>query len=325
MKEEDIRPQEIFNEYLRLCEEDSRVYFAGVELETCACPACESVGNWAFKKSNFDYSLCDDCRTLYVSPRPPADAFSKYYTESESARYWATTFYRQTEEARRQKLWKPKARMILEVLDSHRANGFSVIDIGGGYGVFAEEMGALIDKSVTVVEPSPFLAQICTDKEIRVVQKFLEEVVDDDLPSGPRAFVSFELFEHLHDPASFLNCLKQLMRPGDLFIFTTLSGVGIDILALWENSKSVSPPHHLNFLNPYSIKILLDRLGFETLNVETPGKLDIDILSNSLGNIKDRFWSTFLHLANDSEKEHWQNFIAASGWSSHMMVSCRRP
>ena len=43
------------------------------------------------------------------------------------------------------------------------------------------------------------------------------------------------------------------MSAGDLFIFITLSSTGVDIQGLWENSKSVSPPHHLNFFNPYSI------------------------------------------------------------------------
>ena len=36
---------------------------------------------------------------------------------------------------------------------------------------------------------------------------------------------------------------------GDSFIFTTLSGMGADIQTLWEDSKAVSPPMHLNFIN----------------------------------------------------------------------------
>jgi hypothetical protein len=138
-------------------------------------------------------------------------------------------------------------------------------------------------------------------------------------------FVSFELFEHLHDPSLFLKHLNALMGSGDLFIFTTLSGSGVDIQALWENSKSVMPPHHLNFLNPRSIELLLARLGFESLEITTPGKLDIDILVNNPAAIKDRFWKTFISTASDSEKAEWQKMISASGWSSHMMVVCRKP
>jgi len=146
-----------------------------------------------------------------------------------------------------------------------------------------------------------------------------------ELPDEKKAFVSFELFEHLHDPALFLMQISELMQSGDIFVFTTLSGVGLDIQGLWEDSKSVSPPHHLNFFNPHSVKILLTRVGLDILEVTTPGKLDIDILSNSCDLIKDRFLKTFVTYATDEEKDSWQKMISKTGWSSHMMVCCRKP
>jgi hypothetical protein len=196
---------------------------------------------------------------------------------------------------------------------------------GGGYGLFALEMQSLSRQPVLVVEPNPHFASVCREKSLQVIDKFLEDIVKEDIPAGAKAFVSFELFEHLHSPAVFLNHLKSIMDPGDLFLFTTLSGTGVDIQVLWENSKSVSPPHHLNFLNPNSIRILLDRIGFEILEVTTPGVLDIDILSNNQDMIKDHFWSTFTASASESTKRKWQSLITDSGWSSHMMVICRKP
>jgi hypothetical protein len=175
-----------------------------------------------------------------------------------------------------------------------------------------------------VIEPNPHFASVCREKSLQVIDKFLEDIVKEDIPSGAKAFVSFELFEHLHSPVVFLNHLERIMAPGDLFLFTTLSGTGVDIQVLWENSKSVSPPHHLNFLNPNSIKVLLERVGLETLEVITPGKLDVDILVNNQGLIKDHFWRTFIASASEAVKEQWQGLIAESGWSSHMMVICRK-
>jgi hypothetical protein len=99
------------------------------------------------------------------------------------------------------------------------------------------------------------------DRGINVVEKFLEEVQASDLPKGKKVFVSFELFEHLHSPEIFLKQLYRLMTSGDLFIFTTLSGTGIDIQGLWKDSKSVSPPHHLNFFNPFSVKVLTEKMA----------------------------------------------------------------
>lgn len=325
MKEEEIRPQRIFDEYLRLAREDTVTYFENVERENGNCPACNREGEPAFVKYGFDYEICPNCRSLFVNPRPVAGAFSKYYTESPSSKYWATTFYKETADARREKLWKPKARLVLDTLNRYGAGQHTIVDIGGGYGLFAEEIRDLCGQAPIVIEPGPHLAEVCREKSLTVIQKFLEQVEAADLPTEPKAFVSFELFEHLHDPAKFLERLKGLMASGDLFIFTTLSGSGVDIQALWEESKSVTPPHHLNFLNPRSTALLLDRLGLENLEVTTPGKLDIDILVNNRTLIKDHFWETFVAIASDADKVAWQQMIASSGWSSHMMVVCRKP
>lgn len=325
MKEEEIRPQAIFDEYLKLARADTKTFFEKAKREQVKCPACDAEGDHAFNKDGFDYALCSNCSTLYVSPRPANEAFNRYYTEAPSVEYWATIFYKVTADARREKLWKPKARLIQQTIKRFGTGAEKVIDIGGGYGIFAEEMKALSGNAVTVIEPSPYLANSCRDRGIDVVEKFLEDVKHGDLPESGRAFVSFELFEHLHDPALFLRQLSGLMRSGDLFIFTTLSGTGIDIQALWEDSKSVSPPHHLNFLNPHSVKLLLKRVGLQALEVSTPGKLDIDILSNNCELIKDRFLKTFVTYATDADKETWQQMISSSGWSSHMMVCCQKP
>ena len=325
MREDEIRPKLIFDEYLRLAEADTKNYFSDVFKSTVMCPACASEGNFSFKKNGFDYAECTNCQTLFVSPRPDALAFAKYYTESESAEYWATTFYKHTAEARREKLWKPKARTVREAMEKFGAVDADVIDIGGGYGIFSEEYEKLTSNSVTIIEPGPSLAKACRDRGLTVVEKFLEGVVDGDLPQTNRFFVSFELFEHLHDPVSFFEHLNSIMNPGDLFLFTTLSGTGVDIQVLWEYSKSVSPPHHLNFLNPSSVPLLLDRCGFETLEITTPGKLDLDIMKNSREYVKDHFWITFLDSASDTDIAKWQQMVTETGWSSHMMAVCRKP
>ncbi len=325
MKEEDIRPQHIFDEYLLLCEQDARHYFDNVAREDGVCPACTMVGSYVFSKFGFDYEVCQKCQTLFVNPRPVSDAFTKYYTESLSSKYWASTFYKETADARREKLWKPKAKMVSDVQNRYDAAGHAVIDIGGGYGLFAEEMEKYSSQPITVIEPGPALASICRDKSLHVVEKFLEQVEVVELPDGPKTFVSFELFEHLHNPAKFLECLYGIMSPGDIFLFTTLSGVGLDVQVLWENSKSVSPPHHLNFFNPHSVSMLIERIGLRVLDITTPGKLDIDILVNNEGQIKDRFWQMFVSTASEDVKAHWQRMIAETGWSSHMLAVCCKP
>lgn len=325
MQEQEIRPQGIFDEYLRLAALDAEKYFQVDAMESISCPACGHAGEDTFEKNGFKYRLCPSCDSLFVSPRPPAEAFERYYIESESSKYWATTFYKETAEARREKLWRPKALSILDTLQRYGAEGHALVDIGGGYGLFAEEMSALLGKKVLVIEPAPHLADVCRERGLPVKECFLESLGISDLPAEAKALVSFELIEHLHDLGRFLDHLFRLMRSGDLFIFTTLSGTGADIQALWEDSKSVSPPHHLNFLNPYSARLLLESHAFELLEVSTPGKLDMDILLNNREMIKDRFWKTFVKQAGPDQLAVIQQALAGAGFSSHMMVVSRKP
>lgn len=323
MKEHDIRPKHVFDEYLRLTAEDIRTYFQDSVRHDVCCPACGTDGVHAFTKSGFSYAECPDCSTLYVNPRPERSAFERYYTDSPSTRYWATTFYKETEVARREKIWKPKAELIYEKFCNLPAVD-EIVDVGGGYGTFAEEISRISGCKVTVIEPSRHLAEVCRNKGFAVIEKFLEDVSSCDLDDKRRCFVSFELFEHLYDPADFLRTLSSLMQVGDTFIFSTLNGLGADIQVLWEHSQAVSPPHHLNFFNPHSVCKLLAACSFSVSEITTPGRLDVDIIENNLPHVTDRFWQSFVTHASEGAKQQLQELLASHQFSSHMMVVCRK-
>ena len=115
------------------------------------------------------------------------------------------------------------------------------------------------------------------------------------------------------------------MQSEDVLVVTTLSGLGLDIRTLWDHSASVSPPHHINFLNPASMSGLATRAGLETLRVFTPGVLDLDIMKNNRAKVTDRFWASVLDTSDEAELSRWQQFISDSGRSSHMWAVLRKP
>ena len=81
---------------------------------------------------------------------------------------------------------------------------------------------------------------------------------------------------------------------------------------------------HLNFLNPKSLEILLKNIGFNVLEISTPGKLDIDIMNNNIDKIKVKFWKNFLEYSSIQEKNNMQKFISENKLSSHMMIVCQK-
>ena len=115
------------------------------------------------------------------------------------------------------------------------------------------------------------------------------------------------------------------MQSEDVLVVTTLSGLGLDIRTLWDQSDSVSPPHHINFLNPASMSQLAMNAGLETLRVFTPGVLDLDILKNNRDKVTDRFWGSVLDASDEDELNHWQECVSDAGRSSHMWAVLRKP
>ena len=103
---------------------------------------------------------------MFVNPRPKKEAFDNYYSNSESSKFWANEFYKETEKERRIKIWKPKAQLVTKKIKN--LNIKSVGDIGGGYGIFIEEFQKINPKiSTLIIEPSQQLAQVCRNKKYK--------------------------------------------------------------------------------------------------------------------------------------------------------------
>ncbi len=327
MKEEEIRQRSVLNRYLELVAEDVRTIFKDRSLfRPVGCPACGGRGHRAqFEKLGFSYVLCRDCGTLFVNPRPPADLLMDYYTKSKSASFWVNDFFKPVAEARREKIFRPRAEFVRD--EFTQISEGVIGDIGAGFGIFLEELGKFWPAvKLAAIEPSGEMADICREKSLEVIPCGIEEVTGRD-----RSFdllTSFELLEHLHTPADGLKKAHELLKPGGCLLLTTLNGEGFDIQILWEKSKNVTPPHHLNFFNPGSLALLLEKCGFIVEKVDTPGQLDWDIVEGMYRNENidpGRLWRTFAERATPAAKESLQAWITASGFSSHMRAVARKP
>ncbi|TFH40168.1 MAG: methyltransferase domain-containing protein, partial [ANME-2 cluster archaeon] len=226
MKEDEIRPKDIFEKFLELAREDAITFFSNKdEFESVNCPACENNNStFEFEKSGFSYDLCNNCGTLYVNPRPKSDIIKQYYEHSKSTKYWAEHFYKDTEVQRREKIFKPRAKMIRDFVKKEIGGKVDVFaDIGAGYGGFFEEARDInIAEKIIAIEPSDDLAMICENKGFDVIQSSLEESTDT-LQHHVSLATSFELFEHLHSPKEFLDGVRNILADGGYFIFTTLN------------------------------------------------------------------------------------------------------
>jgi 2-polyprenyl-3-methyl-5-hydroxy-6-metoxy-1,4-benzoquinol methylase len=331
MREHEIRPRELFDAFLEVAKRDIDVYFPfPSEFVEVRCPACDSDrGEPSFVKHGMQYAECPVCGSLFMSPRPTREMIDRYYRESESSRFWARRFFPETAEARRRLIFRPRAEVLAELLsrmDLPRPR--IAADIGSGFGIFLEELRALDTfDEVVGIEPSTDLARASRHRGFRILEHPVESLAASDLQAS--VLTSFEVIEHLHSPLDFLRSAVRLLCPGGVVMFTTLTCSGWDIRLLWERSKSVSPPHHINLLSTEGLERLVARAGLELVDIATPGMLDVDIVGNMVdedpGIPLDRFSSYLLRHRGDVARADLQALLQRHCLSSHVRVVARAP
>lgn len=327
MRESDIRPKALLNRYLQLSAEDAERCFFGVEREEQACVACDAPGAvLEFEKNGFAYASCRQCGTLYQTPRPPLRAFEAFYRDSVSSRYWAEQFFPAVAEARRERIFRPRAQRLVQMCKESGISVDRLIDVGAGYGILLDEWRRISPQTeLLAVEPSSALAAECRTKGLGVVEEIAENVVG--YRDHADLVVCFEVLEHVFDPLSFVHALAGLVRPGGHVFLSTLTVDGFDIQTLWERSNSIFPPHHINFLSIEGFRRLLARAGLETVSISTPGVLDVDIVRNACREdpeavIGNRFVRQLI--ADEDRAAKFQEFLSGNCLSSHAWVFAKK-
>lgn len=327
MKEADIRPAELVEKYLELSHQDADLLFESAEFSSYCCEACDGIPlKPAFKKRGYVYSECSDCKSVFLDPRPTLKSFASLYENSKSSRFWSEVFFPSIAEKRRISVFKPRVKSIGRELRLGKDYDGTIADVGAGYGIFLEEFQKEFPNSNPIaIEPSHSLSAKCIHKGLQTFTCMLEDV--ESLNESCDIATSFEVLEHVHSPLEFLRSLSEIIKPGGWLVCTTLTLSGFDLMLLRENSMQISPPHHINFFTIDGLRNIFTQAGFEDIRIETPGQLDLEILSKSkLYQSYDGLFQTFFDsiLKDENKSAAFQAFLSENQLSSHVRVIARR-
>ena len=325
IKEDEIRPDELFGEFLNLAAKDAYEFFDHSKFVSINCPACNG-GRTAneFEKFSFHYAQCLDCGTLYASSRPTAEHLLDYYAHSESQKYWVNTMLALTGDKREQSILRPNLQRIEMFLSERSRKPKTVLDVGASNGTFLCALQENHpDVSLIAIEPGEIAAANCRMRGIKVYEDFVENVAGQDGAQGDLV-TCFEVFEHVQDPLKFAQALSDVTAPGGMAVITCLGVDGFDIQLLWDKSLAVMPPFHLNFLSRRGMETLFAKAGFDEVEVLTPGRLDVEIVRKSIerGVVPEnisRFEALLLSQGDDTLAE-FQKFLADRKLSSHVWI-----
>lgn len=293
-----------------------------------SCPACGAEDTTDFGiKDEIKYVVCNQCETVYTNPRPSQSLIHEFYVTSKSYAYWNDFIYPTTECIRREKIIRPRIQFLLHVLKKHKylSNGV-FIEVGAGFGSFCEELKSLkLFSRIIAIEPFPKYAESCRNKQLEVIQLPIEKINERGIAD---VIASFEVIEHLFNPVSFIENCYRLLKPNGLLYLSCPNIKGFDISILHLLSTTIGEGHY-NYYHPKSISLLLERLGFEVIEIATPGNLDCGLVRNLvLDGTVDLKNQPFLQevLINRWAElgQPFQTFLADNKLSSHMVILCRK-
>lgn len=329
LKEAEIRPDELMKgQAERLANDVRRLMRHKEQFVAVPCPACDSrLSQPAYAKYELQFVTCAGCQTVYASPRPRPEHMDEYYSHSENYAYWNQYIFPASESARREKIFKPRVRKVLELCQRFGIRQDTLLEVGAGFGTFCQELGSTgAFKRVIGVEPTPELASTCRARGIEVIEKRIE---DAELSEQVDVVVSFEVIEHLFSARDFLQKCHRLIRPGGVLMLTCPNVQGFDILTLGEKSSAVDH-EHVNLFHPGSLAMLLTACGFEVIERQTPGQLDAELVRKQvLAGQHSLEHEPFLRrvLIEEWERlgEKFQAFLSDNLLSSNMLLVAKKP
>tara|TARA_R100001163_G_scaffold65647_1_gene63721 strand:+ start:388 stop:1191 length:804 start_codon:yes stop_codon:yes gene_type:complete len=174
--------------------------------------------------------------------------------------------------------------------NDHQLN---LLEIGCGTGAFLIKLLARLkaDKITGVnlcgIDIDQNALDSCTEPEITLMNNNAETF---DHGRQYDFVINFELIEHLIDPTTFIQNIKNNLTDGGYFVMTTPNSLGLETKAIGYNSTrliahAIFPPMHLNAFNPRNIYYFLIKNGFKAHTVSTPGCLDVSICLNTIDEV----------------------------------------
>lgn len=211
----------------------------------------------AFGSALDDIVECGACGHRQLAHMPSEAELLDLYVGARADHY--------IEEARGQGV---TARASLEQIERHAKVG-RFLDLGCWVGfMLVEARGRGWD--VTGVEPSAFAAAYARDHfNLDVLE---QDLLSADLPAASfDAIVLGDVIEHLTDPLAALRQIAGLLAPGGV-IYLTLPDSGSRLARAMGARWWGVIPTHVQYFSRRSLGILLERAGYEVLEVSTAPK-----------------------------------------------------
>ena len=304
----------------------------GLDFQYRPCPVCgEDEYINLDKFINLYYVCkCKICNSEYVNPIPSSEALSYYYNNCESNRLFENlNLKRKKNDFRLDSRVNFVKNFLKKLILQRSERKINVLEIGCNNGTFLSllnEFISSIDAQSKIdlygIDIDKNVIENCIDKSLNLQVLPAEKIKELNIKFD--IILHFELIEHIHDPVYFINTIHENLSDGGLTIFTTPNSLGLETKAIGYNktrllAHSIFPPMHLNAFSTQNILLFANKNKFNLKSIETPGKLDVDLLTIVSDELEDENLKEIV-MMDEKTKAYFQYLTSYLDSSSHMRV-----
>src|SRR5579871_896693 len=231
-----------------------------------ACPACaaQTTHRALYTKSGCEIVQCAQCglgRAQQTGFDPGAYYTAEYFSGGHPDGY---ADYRSAEAILRREFSRQVA-FIRRFRDGGR-----LLDVGCAYGFFLEEAKRFYH--VAGIEIAEDAAAACRSRGLTVATGVADEAHLAQFGMLD-VIVLLDVIEHLPDPVATLKLCAQKLSPGGIIVITTGDFASLHARLAGPRWRLMTPPQHLWFFTPASLRHLAGALGLAVEACDHPWKI----------------------------------------------------
>lgn len=230
------------------------------------CPVCESkLSSFFAEKNGHKILKCLACESLFVSVLPPETA--SIYGENY---FWGATsgFGYVDYDADKEPMRKTFENCVRKIEEISGYKTGKLLDIGAATGFFMD-VAERMDWQTEGVEIGAKAAEAGRKRGFKMYTGTIGDIPGEKLYE---AVTMFDVIEHVKNPKIDLERARRLLKDrGALVIITPDSG-SLYARLLGKKWHLIVPPEHLTYFTRAGLKGLLEKTGFELLEMRSPSK-----------------------------------------------------
>lgn len=240
------------------------------------CEICDHQAAFWASIRGYDHFRCNDCKHLFVFPRPTQRELDLFYGDG---RYYSLA------ETQRLRLRSDAAVRLtrLERLCSLFHLSRRLLDVGCASGVF---LGEAVRKGWQVAggeRSDETASEARQDTGAIISVGVLEEIT---IPGAPFPVVTaWEVIEHAIDPRAFLGALVRHTQSGGLIALSTPLSDGLPARVMGQRFPMLIPPEHLSLFSRRSLMSLANEFGLKQVAYRSFSNLSATSLASGLSRL----------------------------------------